>query len=278
MPPRKKTVEETPMPTPPNEPLMHPHWEEMGKKIFMTLLGILVAYAIIFLGALIRNELREYHTIGYADRHERTITLDAQGKATVEPDLAMTTIGMVAQAETVEEAQAENSAVMNTLLSRLKELGIAEADLQTSNYNVYPTYNYTEEDGRVQEGYEVSQSVTVKIRDQEMANTVLAIAGEVGANSIGGLRFSIDDTEVYVAEARKDALKQIDAKARELEQMLGVDMVSVVSYNEYQGGGYGPVAYERAYAMADSAMGSAPEIEAGTEDVLLNVSITFEIR
>lgn len=278
MPPRKK-IEEAPIytPMPNNTSLMHPHWEEMGRKIFMTLLGILIAYAIVYMGALIRNELREYQTIGYADKTERTITLDAQGKATVTPDVAMTTIGMVAQAASVAEAQEQNTAVMNTLIERLKGLGISDADIQTSNYAIYPTYNYTEVDGRVQEGYEVSQSVTVKIRDLDRANEVLALAGEVGANTVSGLRFTIDDTEVYKAAARKDALEQIDAKVQELERMLGVDVVSVVTYSEYQGGGYGPVMYERAYATDESGA-ATPTIEEGTEEVLLNVAITFEIR
>lgn len=278
MPPRKKVAEKNSEMMPSSDRLMHPHWEDMGRKLMMTLLAILVAYGIVFLGALIRNELREYDTIGYADKMERTITLDALGKAEVIPDIAMTTIGMVAQAETLEEAQAQNTIVMNTLLERLRGLGIADEDLQTANYNVYPTYNYTEEDGRVQEGFEVSQSVVVKIRDIESANSVLALAGEVGANSVSGLRFTIDDTEVYKSEARKDALKQIDTKAKELKEMLGVDIVSIVSYNEYQGGGYGPVAYERNFTTSDMALGAAPDIEAGTEEVLLNVSITLEIR
>lgn len=283
MPPRKKIIEDiqqTPVYTaaPANERLMHPHWEDIGRKIMLTLIAILVAYGVVFLGALIRNELREYYTIGYADKMERTISLDAVGKAEVIPDIAMTTLGMVARGETVESAQEQNTLVMNTLLERLKALGIEDADIQTTNYNIYPTYSLSEVEGQVQNGYEVSQSVIVKIRNIESANDVLALAGEVGANSVSGLRFTIDDTEVYKSEARKDALKQIDEKARQLKQMLGVDVVSVISYHEYEGAGYGPIAYERNFATDDLSIGSSPEIEAGTEEVLLNVSIMFEIR
>jgi uncharacterized protein YggE len=283
MPPRKKIAADmpaepqyTPMPT--SDRLIHPHWEDMGRKLMLTLIAILVAYGIVFLGALIRNELREYYTIGYADKMERTISLDAVGKAEVVPDIAMTTIGMVARGETVESAQQENTLVMNTLIEELKALGIAEADLQTTNYNIYPVFNFSDTGEQLQEGYEVSQSVVVKIRNIESANSVLALAGDVGANSVSGLRFTIDDTEVYKAEARADALKQIDEKTRQLKQMLGVDIVNVVTYHEYEGGGYGPLPYERSMVAQDVALGAIPEIEAGTEEVLLNVSITFEIR
>jgi uncharacterized protein YggE len=284
MPPRKKIADESsaqPLYTMQStDRLMHPHWEDMGRKIMLTLIAILIAYGIVFLGALIRNELREYYTIGYADKMERTISLDAVGKAEVVPDIAMTTIGMIAQGETVESAQVQNTLVMNTLLEQLRALGIAQADIETTNYNIYPIYNFTESDGRVQDGYEVSQSVVVKIRDIEVANSVLALAGEVGANSVSGLRFTIDDTEVYKAEARADALRQIDAKARQLKKMLGVDVVSVINYYEYDAAGYGPLAYERSFMSDEMVFGSSvlPDIEAGTKEVLLNVSITFEIR
>lgn len=289
MPPRKKKVEAVePMPTPtpapmppapePSEKLMHPHWDEMGRKVMCTLIGILVVYLIVFVGTLIRNNIREYNTIGYTDRMERSITLEAQGKATVKPDIAMTTIGMRAQAETVEEAQEENTRVMNDFFAGLEALGIAEEDIQTANYNVYPYYNYSEEDGRILEGYEVSQSVTVKIRETDNADAVLALAGQVGANSVGGLQFIIDDTEVYKQEARRDAMAKINKKAMELEQALGVKVVSVVSYNEYEDGGYGFPMFARAYESDLGSMAPAPDIQEGTEDVLLNVSITFEIR
>lgn len=275
MPSKKKT---SPKIAPTNDRIIHPHWEDMGRKILLTLMGILVAYSIIFVGTLIRNNLRSYYTIGYADKVERTITLDAQGKATIKPDVAMTTIGMQTEGETVAAAQEDNTTVMNQLIARLKDLGIQEEDIQTSNYNIYPRYNYTEEDGRVLEGYQVSQSVSVKIRELDKANTVLAIAGEVGANNVSGLTFTIDDTEVYKKEARKDALSKIDTKARELEQALGVDIIKVVNYSESTPGNNN---YRPMYAASDAfgvAEGSAPEIEAGTENILVNVAITFEIR
>ena len=251
------------------------HGTEFARKIFLTLFSILVAYMIFLVGTMIRNNIEEDYHIGFADRQERTITLDAQAKVTASPDIAITTIGMIADGSTVAEAQEKNTTVVNNLIARLKELGVDEKDIQTTNYDIYPQYNYTEEDGRILEGYEVSQNVQIKIRNLDKANSALALAGEVGANSVSGLQFTIDDREVYRTEARNKALDKVFKKAKELSYSLGVNLVSVVSYNEFEtGGDFGTQpAFERAYAFT-----AGPEVEAGSMDVWMNVGVTFEIR
>lgn len=267
------------VPTPPERPKHHSfvHGGEFTHRIFMTLFGILLVYLIFWVGTLIRNNIEEYYYIGQADTQERTITLEGEATVTATPDIAMTTIGMVATGETVAAAQAANTAVMNQLTARLGELGIAESDMQTANYNIYPQYNYTEEEGRLLEGYEVSQSVRVMIRNVDNAKKVIALAGEVGANSVSGLQFTIDNTDVYVDQARDEALDSIYAKAKALSQSLGVSIVSVVSYNEYNPGG-GPV-YASAKTLEYGMGGAeAPDVQAGSMDVGLHVSVTFEIQ
>ncbi|MBD3310967.1 MAG: DUF541 domain-containing protein [Candidatus Magasanikbacteria bacterium] len=246
------------------------------KVIFMTLFAILLVYLIVFFGVLIRNNLQEYKFIGKADKMERNIAIQGQGKVTVTPDIAITTMGMMAEGETVAEAQEQNTQVMNRLISELKKLNISEEDIQTTNYNIYPQYNYTEDEGRELVGYQVSQNVTVKIRDLSKANEVLGLAGEVGANSVGGLQFTIDDREVYKNEARKEALKNAAEKATMLSKALGVDLVSVVSYNEHEAGSVDPL--YRSYAMEGLGGGALPQIESGSTEVVMNVNIVFEIR
>ena len=238
---------------------------------------ILLVYVIFLVGTLIRNNFEEYYHIGQADRQERTITLDATAKVTATPDIAMTSIGMVSTGATVAVAQEANTAVMNTLTTRLAELGISSEDMQTANYNIYPQYNYTSEEGRLLEGYEVSQNVTIKIRDLEKANQVIALAGEVGANSVSGLEFTIDDRDVYLEQARMDALKKVYAKAQALSQSLGVRIVGIVFYGEYETTGGSPYKYDQmAYGMGGED--ATLDIQSGSMDVEMNVNITFEIR
>jgi len=250
---------------------------DFAGKIFATLVAIMVVYVIVWVGTMIRNNLQRYDYIGQADRQERTISIQAEGKVTAKPDIAMTTMGMLSSGKTVAEAQEANTKVMNTLITRLKALGIGEDDIQTANYNIGPQYNWTEKGGRELLGYEVSQSVAVKIRDLTKANAVLALAGEVGANSVGGLQFTIDDRDVYKEQARDKALEKVAAKASALGQSLGVRFVNVISYDEFDGGAGGPVPY--AAKALDSVSGpTPPTVEAGSLDVVMNVAVTFEIR
>ncbi len=247
------------------------------KKIMVTLLGILLVYVIVLVGTMIRNNMQKFNFIGKADRSERMITVEAQGKVTVKPDLAVTTMGMVAEAKTVVEAQKKNTEVMNKLIASLKNLGVEEKDIQTANYNVYPQYDYT--DGKsVLKGYQVSQNVTIKIRDLAKADQILGLAGEVGANTVSSLQFTFDDEEVYKVQARDLALKKIVEKAQVLANQLGVLFGKVVSYNEYTGdSGYYPMKYASSIGMGGAAE-SAPAIQPGSNEVVMNVNVTFEIK
>lgn len=252
--------------------------QHFGRKIILTLVGVLVAYAIVWVGTSIRNNLRSYDNIGYAPKTERTLRVEAEGKVTVKPDIGITTIGMIAEADTVSAAQEKNNQVMSDLVARIKALGIAEADIQTANYNIYPQYQYTEKEGQVLTGYEVRQSVTVKIRDLSKANTVLALAGEVGANNVSGLSFTIDDRDVYVEAARVEAMEKLAKKAGMLADTLGVRLVSVVSYDEYEEGTGGPVPMYASGLKSDAAVAPSPSIEVGSNDVILHTVVVFEIR
>lgn len=248
-----------------------------ARKILLTLVGVLLAYVIVFVGTLIRNNIAAYSHIGLADRDERVITVDGYAKVTVAPDIGTTMMGVQSSAPTVAEAQATNTETMNNLIQSLKDLGIADEDIQTQSYDVYPFYDYTSEDGRALEGYDVSQNVEITIRDLEKADDVLALAGVVGANIVSGVTFEIEDPAAFQEEARKMAIKDAFGKAKQLASELGVRLVSVNSFYEYGDDNYERLKYA-AYDTATGMGGAAPQIEAGVNDVEVSVSITYEIR
>lgn len=248
-----------------------------ARKLLWALAGILLVYGIVLLGTLIRNNIKKYDYIGMAERTQRTITVEADGKAVMSPNIAVTTIGMDVEAKTVAEAQTKNTTVINTLLSKIQALGVEKKDIQTANYDIYPQYDY--KDGtQVLRGYRVSQNVTVKIRDLAKANNVIALAGEVGATNVSGLRFTVDDRDVYKDQARQAALAKVKEKAEALEKALNVRVKSVISYNEYENTGVQNLGYDK---MTATGMGGAPEaapsLEAGTTDINMHVTLVFEI-
>lgn len=253
------------------------NFSSYGAKIVFTLLSILIIYCVVFLGTLIRNNMEKFYTIGKADRVERTISVEAQGKVTVRPDVAVTSMGMVSEATTVADAQKKNTDVMNKLIEKLKGMGIESKDIQTTSYNVYPQYVYKEGDQSLK-GYQVSQTVTVKIRNLDNANKVLALAGEVGANNVSGLSFTVDDRDKFRTEARDIALQKVHEKAAALSKQLGVRVGSIVNFSEYEGTGISGGDYGAANKAYDGMGGAAPSLEAGNTEIIMNVSVVYELR
>lgn len=250
---------------------------DFGKKILVTLFGILLAYGIVLFGTMIRNNIQTYRYIGRAPRPEHTLVVEAEGKVTAVPDVAVVTMGVIAKGTTVAEAQNQSTVIMNSLTEKVKALGVLPADIQTTNYNVYPKITYSPTEGEKADGFEVNQTVTIKIRELSKAGEVLALAGTVGANSVGGVDFRIDDPEVFRRQARALALQKVREKARQLTAALGVRVADVVSYSEFEGGS-GPILYAAERGFGGGLSAPVPGIEAGTNEVVMHVNVVFEIE
>ncbi|MBI5731876.1 MAG: SIMPL domain-containing protein [Candidatus Magasanikbacteria bacterium] len=249
-----------------------------GPILMKVLAGILLVYLIIFIGALARNNLKKFNYIGKAERMQNTIALTGEGKVTGAPNIAVTEIGLLTEKEDVASAQKENTEKMNKLISEVKKLGIAVDDIQTTQYQIYPKYDYS--NGKsVISGYTVSQSVSIKIRDLAKINAVLAKVGEVGVNQVSNLSFTIDNPEELKAAAREKALTNVKAKAVALAKDLGVKLVRIVSFNEYapENQAY-PMYKNMAEGMGGAGATPSPDIQTGTLEVKVSVSVIYEIE
>jgi uncharacterized protein YggE len=219
-----------------------------------------------------------------------TITIDGKGEVFAKPDVA--TFNFSVNAKEADAVTAQNLAAerMDAIYEYLKEKGVEEKDIKTTGYYLNPRYEYPET--RCFEGYcppqgepkligyEVSQSIDVKVRKTGDAGMLIAGVGEKGATNVGGLNFTIDDEESLKAEARAAAIADAEAKRDELIDMLGVRIVRMNGYWEDQGampyygmgGGY-------AMDMAMSKESSAPAvIPTGENTITSVVHITYEVR
>lgn len=254
--------------------------KSFGKKLLMTIIGILLVYAVFYLGTLIRNNVKKYNFIGKADRMERTITVAGFGKINGNNDIAMTTMGYSNTDKDVAKAQADNKKVMDQIFAELKKIGVEDKDLQ-SNYSIYPDYNYTPDRGQELKGYRVSNSLTIKIRNLSKISEVLSLAGKYGATEVNGLSFTIDEPENLKSQARDKALLDAKTKAAHLANVLGLRLGGVITYNEYEGGGdfYQPQVMMKDSIGGMGMGGAAPAaISAGSKDVSMNVNVTYEVQ
>lgn len=251
---------------------------KVSPPVWMIGVGTVVAlFLIAFLAALTRNAWRANTFIGRTSETPHTITISGEGKVTAVPDIAVVMLGTQTEKRSVSDAQRENTRIMNALHERISGLGIAKDDIATSQYSVYPQYDWN--DGRqTLRSYQVAQQVTVKIRDFEKISPVLALIGELGLNQVGGLNFSIDDPERFRQEARIKALAQAKAKAEALAKAAGVGLGRIITFSE-SGGGVPPPypVFALKEAGGDAAM-AAPEVAPGSQEVAISVTVTYEIE
>jgi len=210
----------------------------------------------------------------------RGITVVGTGKASGTPDVANINIGVETVAASVQQAVDDNKAKMTTLLDALKSLGIADKDIQTSNYSVYterqpvPVPNGKGDQGPV--SYHVNNQVNVVVRDVNKLGDVLDKVVAAGANNIYGVNFSVADTSKLQADARAKAIEDAKSRAESLAKLAGVTLGDVMNVSEIIGGS-GPI-----YGVMDSAKmglggGGAP-IQPGELEVNMSVQVTFAIK
>lgn len=251
-----------------------PRWED--NKLFTVIFAILLVYGIVLVGALIRESMIKTSLIGVADRPASTITVTAMDKALVTPDVATVDIGVTTDSATATKAQSDNSTKANAILAAVKAVGVAEADIQTSSFNVYPQYDYNQSPAKIV-GYEASETITVKIRDQALTSTVLQKAGDAGATNIGSLQFTVDDQSAAEAEARKKAIAKAYEQALAIAGDMGARLGSVVSYSENSGGSVPPMMYDRLSAGMGGGS-TAPDISVGQNEIDMTVYIEYSIQ
>jgi uncharacterized protein YggE len=219
---------------------------------------------------------------------QNTITVSGKGEAFAIPDIGMLSFDVSAEALTVDKAQADVTARMNDIIAYLKTMKISKDDIKTTNYNIYPRYEYNQKclangicpvnGTQVLVGYNVSHSVQVKIRKTEDAGIVLAGLGSRKVTNISGLTFMVENDKAVTEEARAKAIKDAKDQAKVLARDLGVRLVAIVSFSE--SGNYPVPYYSKGMAM-DSRVSNeavAPEIPTGENKITSNVSITYEIR
>lgn len=251
------------------------------KNLLMVLAGLALIVAGVYLVLLSRNAWRAYDYIGKTPDVINQITVTGTAKVTAVPDVAIITLGIVNDGTSVAIAQKGVTDKMNGIINSLKsEFKIESKDIKTENYSVQPKYDWSDGRQRII-GYTVNQSVQVKVRDFDKTGNIFAKATELGANSVYGPNFMIDDPEKSKAEAREKAIKQAKEKANLLADQVGIKLGRIVNF--YEGGNevanvaYGMGGYAMAEAL-DMAKSSAPAIEAGSQDIQLTVSISYEIK
>ena len=208
-----------------------------------------------------------------------TVSFNGEGKVVAKPDIAKVSLSIVTDALTSKTAQDENSKKSKAVTDYLKKQNIDDKDIKTTGYNIYPQYKYPQYGGQpTVTGYQVNQSMEVRIRDLDKVSDILDGVVSAGANQVNQFGFEIDDPEELQAEARKKAIDDAKKKADELEDELGIDLGKIVNFSENTGGYPIPI-YMKAEINGRGGMGGdGPTVPTGENEIVVNVTITYQIK
>ena len=233
-----------------------------------------VLFAIVLLGCE-----TQFVTPMLPSPESRSVHVTGIGSVTGEPDIATLYLGVSVEKETVEEAREEAASAMTAVIDALKENGIADRDIQTENFSIYPQYDYTDT-GRVLRGYRVNNTVNARVRELESLSDIIDDATTAGGDIVvvNSIEFMIEDPTPLQAQARALAVEDAKAKAETLAEASGVTLGKPLTITETSRSAGPPIAFaEAAEFAADSARTSTP-IQAGELTVTVNVTVVYEIE
>lgn len=206
---------------------------------------------------------------------DRTIVAPGLGRLTVEPDVATVRLGVSITRPTATDAREAAAATMTAVLEAIAAAGVAGRDVRTSLVGLGPITDYSSERGPRVTGYQLTNTVEVTVRDLQSAGKVIDAGLAAGASSLDGLEFRLDDQAPAEDAARRAAVEDARRRATTLATAADVRLGPVVGIVE--GSRQAPM-FERGgiEGMALTTASDTP-IEAGTQDVIIAVVVTFLI-
>lgn len=244
------------------------------KNLILPIVWILALVGISITAILVSN--RHYN--------EDRFSVNGSGVVYAKADIANITIGFKTEIKKeAAEASSESAQKMNDIIATLKDLGIEEKDIKTTSYSLNPVYNWTEREGQVLRGYEVSQNVNVKVRDLDKIGEVISSSTEKGANQVGNVSFSIDDEYELKNQARELAINKAKEKATLMASQSGMTLGKVKSVYENTNMDYPVPMYANAKLEMDQATGmggaiAVSDIQTGQNEIRVEVTLVYEVK
>jgi len=209
----------------------------------------------------------------------RSIHVNGSGSVTGEPDVATLYLGVAVEKETVEAAREDAASAMTAVIDTLKANDIADRDIQTENFSIYPQYDYTE-GGRVLRGYRVNNTVNAKVRELDNLSDIIDDAVAAGGDIVvvNSIQFMMEDPTPLQAQARALAVKDAEMKAQTLAEAGGVMLGKPITITETSYAPGPPIAYAETAEFADDGGRSSTPIQVGELTVAINVTLVYEIK
>jgi len=249
--------------------------EYLKKCLFIVLIIALLIFAISILWYV--------YSFSKSGIINRSFSVSGQDKITAVPDILQFSFSVITEGgKNLVDLQKINSEKINKAIAYLKANKIKDTDIKTQNYLIEPRYeNYICKDNvcppPVIVGYTVKQIILVKVRDFDKIGNILTGIVENGANSVSDLSFTIDDSSKLENQARIEAITKAKEKAKAMAKASGFRLGKLISINESGGGLYNKAAIN--YGVGGGMTSEiTPNIEPGSQEIVVNVNLQYEIK
>ncbi len=206
------------------------------------------------------------------------VSVSGTGEVTGAPDTLTIDLGVSVLGETVAEATTRASERAEALIEALVSGGVDRDDIATTNYSIFPEYDFREREERLI-GYRVNNTVRAKIHDIATAGDIIdsAVAAAGDEATVSGLSFSIEDDAGLVEAARTSAWEDARAKAEQLASLSGQTLGRVIAITETMTSTPPPIPYFNEFAPGDAAAAATP-IEPGVSTVTITLQVDFALE
>lgn len=238
----------------------------------LPIVGVTTFFTLLFIFTKLAGPI-PFSVTSVTTQKSVTFDVSGEGKVTVVPDVAVVTVGIQANGSSVKVAQDQINNVINKVSSAIKKLGIDENDIKTVGYNINPNYDFREGSQKII-GYSAGTNLSIKVKQIDNVNSVIDAATANGANQVGGISFDVNDKTKAENEAREKAVEQAKTKARQAAKIAGFKLGKIINYNENFGGFPGPLPLR---AMAEDVSGTPTQVEPGSSEIVITVTLSYEI-
>jgi uncharacterized protein YggE len=246
--------------------------------------GSLALLCVAF--AAIASGLQDLSARKHPNGQVASITVSGEGEVTAVPDIATVTFTVRETAKTVPEVQKLVEAKIDKALKDLDGLGVSKKDVKTISYTVNPhyesqatycvAYNCPPSKTTIT-GYDVAETVQVKVRKVDDAGNVIGSLGKANITEISGPEFTVDDPEKAKAQAKEKAIAEAKEKAQATAKALNTSLGEIIQYNEDNGGYYPVMMYSKSESTMAGMSRDAVSLPQGESVIKSRVTITYTI-
>jgi len=218
----------------------------------------------------------------FAGEDTHTLRVTGTAEVSVAPDICyMNFVVVTEHRKSAKQAYRENNDIMDGLAAAIRARGLESKDVQSRNFTVSPQYHWDDDrDRQIFDGYEVSHTLYVKLRDIDKVSDVLDAAVDAGATQVSSVTFTVENPKKYLSDARVEAIKAARAKAELIAETAGVTLLKPIHINEQE-----PRSWNRFAAQANVSF-DGPDyrgngeaaLEPGEIKLSHTVNITYEIK